>query len=141
MNFYGGLGVPFGKNLEPPKGLGYVALQAPELVNPRMANPGSTEARAAREGASLARHLQGRSLHFVGYSFGGHFAVATRCALVLPRRYYFGDSHAPTDDPRRGRGVDAPTDDPRRSRGVNAETQPPKKIDFHTGRRLGSVTE
>ena len=76
------MGAPFGKNLELPKGLGYVALQAPELVNPRMASPGPTEARAAREGASLARHLQGRSLHFVGYSFGGHFAVATRCALV-----------------------------------------------------------
>ena len=79
------MGAPFGKNLELPKGLGYVALQAPELVNPRMANPGSTEARAAREALSLARHLQGRPLHLVGYSFGCHFAVSTRGASVMLR--------------------------------------------------------
>ena len=67
------------------EGLGYVALQAPELANPRMAALDSTEARATREALSLARNLRGCSLHLVGYSFGGHFAVSTRGASVMLR--------------------------------------------------------
>ena len=46
---YDGFGFKYGKGLRVPNGLGLVALQAPEFVDPQIANPGPTEGRAARE--------------------------------------------------------------------------------------------
>ena len=66
VTIYDGFGLAYGKRMSVPDGLSFVGVQAPELANPRVADPGTTEARATREALCLARHLQGRSLHLVG---------------------------------------------------------------------------
>ena len=78
---YDGLGFKYGRGLNVPAGLGLVALQAPEFTDPRIASPGATKARAAREARVLAKHLRGRTVHLVGYSLGSVFVAATRAVF------------------------------------------------------------
>jgi len=79
---YDGLGFKYGRGLDIPDGFGLVALQAPEYVDPRIVDPGKTEARAMREVRVLAKHLRGRNVHLVGYSFGGPLVAATCAAFA-----------------------------------------------------------
>ena len=108
---YDGLGFKYGRGLNVPAGLGLVALQAPEFTDPRIASPGATKARAAREARVLAKHLRGRTVHLVGYSLGSVFVAATRAvfsdlgsdaprvaSILLVDPYPFGSM--PSDVPR-----------------------------------------
>jgi pimeloyl-ACP methyl ester carboxylesterase/acyl carrier protein len=79
---YDGLGFKYGRGLDIPDGLGLVALQAPEYADPRIADPGVTEARAMREARVLVKHLRGRNVHLVGYSYGGPLVATTYAAFA-----------------------------------------------------------
>ena len=79
---YDGLGFKYGRGLDIPDGFGLVALQAPEYADPRTVDPGMTEARAMREACVLTKHLSGRTVHLVGYSFGGPLVAATCAAFA-----------------------------------------------------------
>ena len=82
VTVYGGFGLGHGGVLTVPAGIGLAQLQAPELVDPRTADPGPTEGRAEREAEALARRLRGRAAHLVGYSYGGPLSAAIRSVMV-----------------------------------------------------------